>query len=268
MFLKRVDDRVHRLLRLVIARLEGDYLIGLLFKELQESAVVFLDVEIFQLGDEAADHGADLAKVFVADIGQGLIREIGHFFLRSRAVGHNRVGIMDIDFLREIVNHLLLFRREPDILDLLRGAGALRGHDRFRSSSRSRSGLDLGGSRSRSSLVLDCSLGGLNLCSGLSGSFCLRLCSGFCLRLCGSFRLRLRGGFRGSLGSSFRLSLSSSFLRLRGGFFSLCDHVIHCNFRTSFLPECEPDRSRRRNCLVKNVISRHSKTSFGRFIFK
>ena len=103
--------------------------VGAFFEEAEKALLLFLHIEIPELGHQGCDHSADFSQIFCPDAVQSLLGKICHLFLGSHTVGHDSLRIGDIDLLDEGVHHFDLFRCEYCLFRLRLG-GLLLGRSR------------------------------------------------------------------------------------------------------------------------------------------
>jgi len=111
MLLECVANLLHIDLCLGVAALHDLQLVRLLAEEAEE-ALFLLGVEAFQLAHHVDDQVAHLAQILRAHIGEGSVGEIGHLLLGARAVLQDLGGVLHVDLLGKIIDHLLLLGRQ------------------------------------------------------------------------------------------------------------------------------------------------------------
>ena len=131
MLLECVADLLYVDLRLGVAALHDLQLVRLLAEEAKKT-LFLLGVEALQLAHHVDDQVAHLTQVLGAHVGKGGVGEVGHLLLGARAVLQDLGGILHVDLLGKIIDHLLLLRGQHRLGDL--GLLQLRflGHDQLR----------------------------------------------------------------------------------------------------------------------------------------
>ena len=135
MALQHGHDLVHVGLGLGVLGFHGLQIVFLFLEEAEETALLLL-AEVLQLSYQTGQGLADLAQVLGADGIEGVFREGGDILLRGGAVLQDHVGVLDIDLLGELVDHLALRLGELALIqldrvsvpDLLGLGGVLRSH--------------------------------------------------------------------------------------------------------------------------------------------
>ena len=101
-------DFVHVDLGLFVLGLEDFNGPARLAEHTEESLFLLLCVEALELHQQGTDHVAHLTHVLGANRAEGRVGKVGDVLLGSHAVLQNLLGVVEVDFLRELVHRLLL----------------------------------------------------------------------------------------------------------------------------------------------------------------
>ena len=109
MIFQGCTDFFHICLYFVILCLHtGDFVHRLLQKR-EKSFFFFLRIKALQFSHHIRQHISHRSKIFGFYIFQCFLRKIGHFFLGSRTVLQNAVGVMKVDLFCKTLHHLTFF---------------------------------------------------------------------------------------------------------------------------------------------------------------